>query len=357
MKLGGPLLWPFSVPYEAGARLRAAMYTSGAIRSKRLDGVVISVGNLTVGGTGKTPMVLWVAERLIAEGKRTGILTRGYRAAPTNSTGIGGAGGAMSDEVQLLRGRLGPQVAFGVGADRFAKGQELIRQGVNWFVLDDGFQHLQLARDANIVLIDATDPFGGGRVLPAGRLREPRSSLSRADIIVITRSNHAPAVETLIKRHSQAPIFYAQTKLEGIRSFFDGEWGGHLPPDGGQQLFAFCGIGNPSAFVMDLRRWGFKVAGQKFFRDHHRYPPADEDAITKDALAVGATALVCTEKDIYKVNQLRYRRPHLYCAVISLEIREEVKFWRTLMAVVASRVHADELTLPFAKSENSERHS
>lgn len=323
------------------------MYTSGAVQAKRLDGVVISVGNLTVGGTGKTPMVLWIAERLVAEGKRTGILTRGYRGTSTNSTGPHGAGSSTSDEVQLLRGRLGPQVALGVGADRFAKGQELLRQGVNWFVLDDGFQHLQIARDANIVLIDATDPFGGGRVLPAGHLREPRSSLSRADIIVITRSNHSPAVEAVIRRHSQAPIFYAQTKLEGIRSFFDGEWGGHLPPEAGREFFVFCGIGNPSAFVTDLRRWGFKVVGQKFFRDHHRYLPADEDAITREAMAAGATALVCTEKDIYKVNQLPYRRPHLYCAVISLEISEEVKFWRALMGIVASRVHADELKLPF----------
>jgi len=347
VKLGGPLLWPLSVPYAAAARLRAAMYTSGTIRPKRLDGVVISVGNLTVGGTGKTPMVLWIAEKLVAEGKRTGILTRGYRGELTRSTGAAAASGVTSDEVQMLKARLGSQVAFGVGADRFAKGQELIREGVNWFVLDDGFQHLQLARDANIVLIDAMDPFGGGRVLPAGRLREPRSALSRADIIVITRSNHAPAVETLIRRYSQAPIFYAQTRLEGIRSFFDGQWGEHLRADGNHRLFAFCGLGNPSAFVTDLRRWGFNVVGQRFFQDHHRYLPADEDAIRREAVAAGATALVCTEKDVYKVNQLRYRRPHLYCAVISSEVSEERQFWRTLMGIVASRVHADEMKLPF----------
>ncbi|HEX5426302.1 MAG TPA: tetraacyldisaccharide 4'-kinase [Candidatus Acidoferrales bacterium] len=347
MNLGGPLLWPLSVPYAAGARLRAAMYTSGAIGQKRLDAVVISVGNLTVGGTGKTPMVLWIAERLVEEGRRTGILTRGYRGTPTNSNGPAGNIGSTNDEVELLRARLGTQVAFGVGADRFKKGQELIREGVSWFVLDDGFQHMQIARDANIVLIDAMDPFGGGRVLPAGRLREPRSALSRADIIVITRSDHAPAVEAVVRRHSQAPIFYAHARLDGIRSFFDGEWGGHLSAEGDHRLFAFCGIGNPPAFVTDLRRWGFKVVGQKFFRDHHRYLPADEDSISKEALAAGATALVCTEKDIYKVNQLRYRRPHLYCAVISMEISEEQKFWRTLMGIVASRVHAGELKLPF----------
>ncbi len=327
--------------------MRAALYTSGAIRPKRLDAAVISVGNLTVGGTGKTPMVLWIAERLVAEGKRTGILTRGYRGEAKDSASVDGTATAVSDEVQLLKARLGPQVAFGVGADRYTKGRELIREGVNWFVLDDGFQHLKLARDANIVLIDAMDPFGGGRVLPAGRLREPRSELSRADIVVITRSDHAPGLETVIRRYSQAPIFYAQTKLEGVRSFFDGEWGGHLRSEDGQRLFAFCGVGNPSAFMNDLRRWRFNVVGQKFFPDHHRYRPADEDAITKEAAASGATALVCTEKDIYKLNQLRYRRPHLHCCVISLQINDEAQFWRRVMSIVASRVHADELKLSF----------
>lgn len=349
MRLGGPLLWPLSVPYAAAARARAALYSSRVIRPKRLDAAVISVGNLTVGGTGKTPMVLWIAERLVAEGKRTGILTRGYRGELTNSGGGGGAASSTSDEVQLLKARLGQQVTFGIGADRFATGQELVRHGVNWFVLDDGFQHLRLARDADVVLIDATDPFGGGRVLPAGRLREPRSALARADIIVITRSEHAPAVETVIRRYSQASVFYAQTKIEAIRSFFDGEWGGQVTAEQGKRLFAFCGIANPAAFVTDVRRWGFNVVGQKFFRDHHRYSPADEDAITAEATAAGATALVCTEKDIYKVNQLRYRNPRLFCSVISLHVNEEVIFWRTLMGTVASRLHAGEMKLPFPR--------
>jgi tetraacyldisaccharide 4'-kinase len=324
------------------------MYTSGLIRPKRLDAAVISVGNLTVGGTGKTPMVLWIAEHLVAEGKRTAILTRGYGGDVARASGPGAAGdSSTSDEVRLLKERLGSQVAFGVGADRFANGRGLARRGVNWFVLDDGFQHLQLARDANIVLIDATDPFGGGRVLPAGRMREPRSALGRADIIVVTRSDHAPAVETIIRRYSDAPIFYGQTKLEGIRSFFDGEWGGQISAEEGKRVFAFCGVGNPTSFVSDLRRWGYNVVGQKFFRDHHRYSPTDEEAITKEAVAAGATALVCTEKDIYKVNQLRYRRPHLFCAVISLQLNEGAQFWRTVMGTVESRLHAEEMKLPF----------
>ncbi len=185
MKLKDSLLWPFTLPYGAATRLRALAYRRGILRQCRLDDVVISVGNLTTGGTGKTPMVLWIAQRLLSEGKKVGILTRGYR-------GKTSSGGSTSDEVRFLQARLGDSVAFGVGADRFARGRELSARGVEWFILDDGFQHQQLARSVNIVLIDATNPFGGGHLLPAGRLREPKSALARADIIVITRSERAP---------------------------------------------------------------------------------------------------------------------------------------------------------------------
>jgi tetraacyldisaccharide 4'-kinase len=349
VRIGQPVLWPLSLPYAAASLVRAAAYKSHILPVRRLEAVVISVGNITVGGTGKTPMVLWIAERLAAEGKRTGILTRGYGGDTANSkTSRGNPPGSTSDEVQLMKARVDSRVEFGVGADRFATGRHLVRRGVNWLVLDDGFQHLQLARDVNIVLIDATDPFGGGRVLPAGLLREPRPALSRADIIVITRSDHAPAVEALIQRYSRAPIFYAQTRLEGVRSFYDGQWGGRLAPEEKRPLFAFCGIGNPSAFVADLRRWGFEVVGQRFFPDHHRYTPADEDSVTKAAIAAGATGLVCTEKDVHKLNQLFYRRPHLFSCVISVQIAREEEFWRTIMSVAAKSLHADELNLPFS---------
>ncbi|HTS10914.1 MAG TPA: tetraacyldisaccharide 4'-kinase, partial [Candidatus Limnocylindrales bacterium] len=208
MSLKESLLWPLSVPYGAASRLRARAYRMGMLKQQRLPGVVISVGNLTTGGTGKTPMVIWIAERLAAEGKRVGILTRGYRgktaSEPASSAGRVGRSTSQSssDEVQLMTARLGDRVAIGVGADRFARGQELAQQGVQWFVLDDGFQHVQLARAADIVMIDATNPFGGGRLLPAGRLREPKTALARADLIVITRSAHSPAVEAAIRRET-----------------------------------------------------------------------------------------------------------------------------------------------------------
>ncbi len=153
---------------------------------------------------------------------------------------------------------------------------------MNWFVLDDGFQHRRLARDVDIVLIDATNPFGGGHLLPAGRLREPRSALARADIVVITRGDHSPAIEAAIRQDSNAPIFYARPQLDSVYLA-----GGDSPSDpqhsGNQKLFAFCGIGNPPAFPADLHDWGFQIAGHKFFPDHHRYTQADAVAIESAA--------------------------------------------------------------------------
>jgi tetraacyldisaccharide 4'-kinase len=336
------LLWPPSLAYGAVAHFRALAYRKKVFAARRLDGVVISVGNLTVGGTGKTPMVLWIAERLLAEGKRVAILTRGYRGKPAEATAgksqisLGSDAPSTSDEVQLLRSRLGERVLFGVGADRYKNGAALADRGAKWFILDDGFQHLQLARDVNIVLIDASKPFGGGHLLPAGRLREPRSALKRADLIVITRSSHAPAIESVVRHHSNAPIFYAHTKLDSVHSRR------HPQPAGvearGRAFFSFCGIGNPGAFIADLREWGFQIVGHKFFHDHHHYLPADLAEIEKEARKVGATGLICTEKDSFNLPKTSSSMDVWVCA-ISLQVDEGDNFWRGIMTKVQSRAH------------------
>lgn len=315
------LLWPLTLPYGAGTYLRLRAYRTGLLRAKRLDGIVISVGNLTVGGTGKTPMVLCIAERLLAEGKKVGILTRGFRSEM-------GSGGSMSDEVQLLRSQLGDRAAFGVGADRWVRGRELAAQGVEWFILDDGFQHLQLARDVDIVLIDATNPFGGGHLLPAGRLREPQSALARANIIVITRGEHAPAIEAMIRRESMAPIFYARTVLDSIDSV--GRDGPAEARARQRKLFAFCAIGNPKAFLIDLEVWGLRIVGSAFFPDHHRFSAKDIVTIQQKAKAAGADALVCTEKDLFNLSGTALAMDVFVCR-ISLRITPEQEFWTTLM--------------------------
>jgi tetraacyldisaccharide 4'-kinase len=349
MTLKQSLLWPFTLPYGAAAHLRARAYRRGILKSHQLDGTVISVGNLTTGGAGKTPMVLWIAERLLTEGKEVGILSRGYRgekipaAAKNNPQAAAPHAGAKiisrtGDEVRLLQTRLGGRVHFGVGANRYQQGRELVKRGVNWFVLDDGFQHLQLARDVDIVLIDATNPFSGGRLLPAGHLREPRSALARADIIVITRSTYAPAIESAIRRDSIAPIFYARPKLNAIHSFSDGQFGGAVAPEALAKLFAFCGIGNPAAFLDDLRTWDLNIVGHKFFPDHHRYSDKDAQLVLRLASESGASALICTEKDLYNLHAIEHTELRTFYCSISMQIDNADDFWRTVLSTAASRL-------------------
>jgi tetraacyldisaccharide 4'-kinase len=331
------LLWPASVLYGAVASLRAYAYRAGLFRPKRLEGMVVSVGNLTTGGTGKTPMVVWLAQRFVDSGRKVGVLSRGYRALP----GGAGASGHLpdarpwNDEVALLHGRLS-QVGLGIGARRFEKGRELERRGVDCFILDDGFQHLQLARDVDIVMIDAAKPFGGGHVLPSGRLREPVSALRRADVVVIHRApERVPAIEAVLRRHSAAPVFYSQTKLLQREEYRGTRHTAAVAPNG--RFFAFCGIGNPAAFFADLKKWGVEVAGRESFRDHHHHTQGDIDRLESKARAAGAEALICTEKDIYDLPAaLVVRMPIVFCKM-DLEFNDEEGLWRTIVNLMESK--------------------
>lgn len=201
------LLWPLSVLYGAIMQLRAGLYARGIFKQKTLSRPVISVGNLTVGGTGKTPMVIWLAERFLAEGKRVGILSRGYKGTAETS-----------DEIELMKTRLQRRAKFGVGADRYAQGKKL-EDSVDVFLLDDGFQHLQLARDANILLIDSSQPLARQTMLPTGRLREPVSAMMRADLLVFTRTETVPGTDAAIEKFPGHPVFSAATELLGFRRF------------------------------------------------------------------------------------------------------------------------------------------
>ena len=307
-------------------------YARGILRKRKLPGTVIAVGNLTVGGTGKTPMVLAIAERLAQEGKHTAILTRGYR----GTADAGESGIPQSDEVALLRERLAGKVQLGVGADRYANGMTLARHGVKSFVLDDGFQHLRLSRDADVVLVDAMDPFGGGMVLPAGRLREPLLSLKRADIVVITRSVEAPlpALETIIRRHASCPIFYSTTRLESVLRLPRLDVA--LPEQDWRKarFLAFCGIGNPAAFFDDLRHWGFQAVQERGFADHHVYTAREGAELEQATASCGADALLCTEKDVWNLRDVRFAALPVYCCRISFELPDG--FWSALAEAVNS---------------------
>lgn len=309
------LLWPLSVLYGGYARIRAWLYAKGWLKQKHLRAKVISVGNLTVGGTGKTPMVLWLAEKFLAEGKRVAILSRGYR----------GAGGT-SDEIELMKHRLKDRVTFGVGKDRYAEGHRIeLRAPIDIFLLDDGFQHLSLARDLDILLMDASRPVHRSLLLPAGSLREPVSAMRRADLLLFTRVDTQPGSVEAIGNLKEYPVFAAVTRLAGFRLLRDpallqSEQIGNGP------FFAFCGIGNPEAFLRDLQTWVVPVAGKIFFADHHKYNATDMETLEKAAQAAGAKAFVTTEKDLQNLSGVKLRGTPVYVAVINLDVRPEAEF-------------------------------
>lgn len=312
------LLWPLSVLYGGYVRTRAALYAKGWLKQKRLNGKVISVGNLTVGGTGKTPMVLWLAEKFLAEGKRVAILSRGYRGSD-----------GTSDEIELMKHRLQERVSFGVGKDRFAAGRRIEeQQPVDIFLLDDGFQHLVLARDLDIVMLDGSRKLKDQWLLPSGVLREPLSACRRADILVVTRKTERPDIEA--GGAHKYSIFYAQTRLLGFRRY--GEHAGIHPLSEicHGPFFAFCGIGNPQAFFDDLSRWEVPVAGESTFRDHHRYTNDDFLRLEKAVQRAGAIAFVTTEKDAENLGQGKTTAIPIFVAVIDFVITAESEFLGTL---------------------------
>jgi len=310
------LLWPLSLPYGLFVRVRAWLYASGWLKQKRLRGTVVSVGNLTVGGTGKTPMVIWLAEKFLSDGKRVAILSRGYQGA--NGT---------SDEIELMKFRLQGRVAFGVDKNRFAEGQRLeSQQPIDVFLLDDGFQHLQLARDLDILLMDASRRLAGEALLPAGRLREPLSAMSRANILVFTRTENMPEAVDAIQKLNQFPVFAAATQLVGFRRL-----GGEVSllstsEIGTGPFFAFCGLGNPNAFFRDLHNWGLAVCGQMTFPDHHRYTEKDVLQIQQGAKRAGANAFVTTEKDEQNLAGMGLDHASVYVSVIDLVVSPEADF-------------------------------
>jgi tetraacyldisaccharide 4'-kinase len=318
------LLWPLAQVYGIYVRCRYSLYAQGWLKAKRLNATVISVGNLTVGGTGKTPMVLWLAERFLAEGKRVAILSRGYR----------GSHGS-SDEIELLKHRLGSKVLFGVGPDRFASGSRLQSENaIDVFLLDDGFQHLQLARNLDIVMLDGSRKLKNEWLLPAGSLREPIAACRRADILVVSRKFERPAIEAG-DAHTFS-IFYAQTRLVGFRRFESNTEKKCLTEIGSGPFLAFCGIGNPGAFFDDLSHWHVPVVEKKVFPDHHKYSSRELEQLQSCSEAYGAAGLVTTEKDAENLPVAKVRLP-IWIAVIDLAFTAESELLAAINRKLAAR--------------------
>src|SRR3984893_12178469 len=318
MRLSRPLrilLWPASKLYGVGVSIRSRLYAQGWLKQKRLKAAVISIGNLSVRGTAKYRHEIWLGVKLLAQGQRVAILTRGYR---------GTAG--SSDEVEVMRSRLQNRVIFGVGKNRFVEGQRIeSHQPIDIFLLDDGFQHLQLARDLDIVLIDASRPMTQ-QLLPAGPMREPVSALTRAGIIIFTRTENTPGAKEALQRLSNLPIFTASSRLLGFRRFKVEGPLQSVSELGSGPFFVFCGIGNPEAFVRDLQRWGITPASHMFFADHHRCTLEGVQAIEQAARRVGANGLLTTEKDSCNLSGLTFPSLPVYVSVIDLEISGETEF-------------------------------
>ena len=320
------VLLPLSWIYREIVRVRVWMYAKGVLKQRRVNTPVISVGNLTVGGTGKTPMVIWLAERLLAQGNRVGILTRGYKGRE-----------GTSDEIEQMKVRLQARVQFGVGKNRYEQALRLEQIGVDVLLMDDGFQHLQLARDLNILLLDASQPLTNESLLPAGRLREPLSEMGRADLLVFTRTETSPGAKDAIAKLNDYPVFSAATKLLGFRRL--GLDNSLVPAEqlGVGPFFSFCRIGNPQSFFEDLKNWGLSNADTRIFPDHHRYSAADTVEIQTAARSVGAHALLTTEKDAQNLTGVELRDLPAFVAVIELQIAKEEAFLDAIQKRVDAR--------------------
>ena len=319
------VLPPLSLLYGAITKTRLSLYRRGTFHTTRLERPVISIGNITTGGTGKTPLVEWVSRKLAAKGKKVCILTRGYgRKDPhlqvivSDGYGVLASPSEAGDEPYLLATSLSGLAAVISSADRIAAGQEAIKDfGTDCFVLDDGFQHLRLARDLNIVTIDATNPWGGGTLLPYGRLRENPEGLRRADCVVITRCDQVQDLEALradlARLTDNRPIFHSQMRTSRVSALKNGA--GTLAPPA--RIAAFCAVGNPSSFNEHVRHAGFEIAQSTSFPDHHAYSQEEIDSITRSAQNAGATALITTAKDAVKLRSMSFSLP---CYVLEIEI-------------------------------------
>jgi len=319
------VLPPLSLLYGAVTRTRLSLYRRGTFQTTKLDRPVISIGNITTGGTGKTPLVEYVARSIASHGKKVCILTRGYgrkdahlQVIVSDGYGVLASPTEAGDEPYLLATKLAGQAAVISSADRIAAGQEAIKDfGTEAFVLDDGFQHLRLARDLNIACIDATNPWGGGRLLPYGRLREAPEGLSRADCVVLTRCNQVESVEALREQVRELidgrPIFESRMRPLRVVSLKNGPETISVPG----RVGAFCAVGNPESFFASLRELGYEVGLERAFVDHHVYSQGDVEALHQLAKETGVNALITTAKDAVKLKGMAFALP---CYVLEIEI-------------------------------------
>ncbi len=312
VRFGLGLLTPF---YRAAVWWRNRKFDAGHNSVQRVSVPVISIGNLTTGGTGKTPLVVWVCKRLHSAGKRVAILSRGYARQNT--------GTSFNDEALELEFRL-PDVPHLQDPDRLGMAHIALKEhGAEVIVLDDGFQHRKLHRDLDVVLIDATLPFGFGRLLPRGLLREPVCNLSRADAIVLTRADAIDegTRKTIFERVREANSTALWVESKTTANHFVQSDGSELPLSHlrDKRILSFCGIGNPEGFAHSLGQLHLTICFQQNFPDHHGYPEQDLERLGELAAKLDAEAIVCTQKDLVKIGVTQLAGIPLYALVIDIE--------------------------------------
>jgi len=323
------MLFPLSIVYGVVTRARAQAYKRGLLSRETLPAAVISVGNLTTGGTGKTPLVEWICRKIAADGFKVCVLTRGYgRLNPKTQVVVSNGNEILTDQpsagdepFQLAENLLG-QAAVICNPNRAAAGRWAIENlGTQVFVLDDGFQHLKLTRDLNIVVIDATEPWGGGKLLPQGRMREPKNSLARADCAVITRTDQTETFNSIRDAVHQfaCTIPVLASRMVTFQLVTIARVPAELPS---AATGAFCGIGNADAFFQHLRRAGFNLAFAQSFPDHYQYKQSDIDSLVQNAKSNNALSLTTTAKDAVKLRSLEIAIP-CYVNEIRIEIQDE----------------------------------
>lgn len=314
------LAWCLSQVYRLVVGIRNWRFNSGRNVTK-IEVPVISIGNITTGGTGKSPLVIWIAQFLRSHGSRVAVLSRGY-GAKANQT---------SDEALELEQRLN-DVPHLQDPNRVASARIAIDElEMQTLVLDDAFQHRKIERDLDIVLIDCTRPFGFGYLLPRGLLREPLGSLARADLVVLSRCDQVTQsditdIESRIRQNTNALIAKIVSNASHLLQA-DGQTT-TLDSIRGLKSYAFCGIGNPENFWATLEQLDFNVRGTLPFPDHHNFDREDINRIGESAKRCHAEALLCTHKDLVKIGVNELHGIPVYALIIQTKFidgQEEIQ--------------------------------